>query len=30
VSGIDNGIRLTLTKQEVEDLPSVNVDGFSG
>ena len=30
VSGIEGGIRLTLTKQEVEDLPSVNVDGFTG
>jgi sporulation protein YlmC with PRC-barrel domain len=30
VSGIDDGIRLTLTKQEVEDLPPVNIDGISG
>jgi sporulation protein YlmC with PRC-barrel domain len=26
VSGIENGIRLTLTKQEVEDLPSVDIE----
>jgi sporulation protein YlmC with PRC-barrel domain len=29
VSGVEDGIRLTLTKQEIEDLPSVDVDGFT-
>jgi sporulation protein YlmC with PRC-barrel domain len=26
VTGVDNGIRLSLTKQEVQDLPTVDVD----
>jgi sporulation protein YlmC with PRC-barrel domain len=30
VSGIDDGIRLTLTKDEIEALPPVDVNGFSG
>ena len=29
VSGIDHGIRLTLTKDEVGALPAIDVDGFS-
>ena len=28
--GLLNGIQLTLTKQEVEDLPAVNVDDLRG
>ena len=28
VRGIEDGIQLTLTKQEVEDLPAVDVDGL--
>jgi hypothetical protein len=30
VSGIEGGIRLTLTKQEVQDLPAVDVDDPAG
>jgi hypothetical protein len=30
VSGIDDGIRLSLTKDDVEALPPIDVDGFSG
>jgi hypothetical protein len=30
VSGIQDGIRLTLTKDDVEALPPIDVDGFSG
>jgi sporulation protein YlmC with PRC-barrel domain len=30
VSGIEDGIRLTLTKQEIEDLPAIDIDGFTG
>jgi sporulation protein YlmC with PRC-barrel domain len=30
VTGIDDGIRLTLTKQEVQDLPAVDVNGPNG
>jgi len=30
VTGIEDDIRLTLTKQEVQDLPAVDVDDLSG
>jgi len=30
VAGIEDGIRLTLTKQEIEDLPAIDIDGFTG
>jgi hypothetical protein len=30
VSGIEDGIQLTLSKQQIEDLPAIDVDGFTG
>jgi len=30
VTGVDNGIRLSITKQEVQDLPTVDVDHMNG
>ena len=30
VRGVDNGIRLNITKQQVEDLPSVDIDHPTG
>lgn len=30
VAGLDDGIRLTITKQQVQDLPTVHVDYHSG
>jgi hypothetical protein len=30
VAGFDDGIRLTITKQQVQDLPPVHIDHHSG